>query len=152
MYDFVDRPVTSLDHGGRFLVWSMRSWVKSIHEGRCPCTGIGPAFSKWRMFAGLPHFQMMMLIFNRDAKETFSFGSLDCNRVREHEALILALVSAMRTGCGETVRATLALMVKEDAIIALMTAVAALSRTMADANIFPGTPTSLPQVKDCPNE
>lgn len=27
MYDYIDRPVTSLDHGGRFLVWAVRSWV-----------------------------------------------------------------------------------------------------------------------------
>lgn len=152
MYDFVDRPVTSLDHGGRFLIWSMRSWVKSIHEGRCPCTAIGPAFSKWKMIAGLPHFQTMMLIFNRDARKTFSFGPLDCNRVREHEALIITLVCAMRAGRGGTVRATLALMVKEEVTTELMTAVAALARTMADANIFPGKPASHPQVKDCPNE
>ena len=26
MYEFVDRPITSLDKGCRFLIWSMRSW------------------------------------------------------------------------------------------------------------------------------
>ena len=146
MYDFLDRPVTSLDNGGRFLVWSMRSWVKSIQPGRCPCGAIGPAFAKWKMMAGLPHFHMMMLIFNRDAKATFSFGALECNRVHEHEALIISLIGAMRTGRGETVRATLALMVKDEAVTELMTAVAALARAMAGASIFPGKP-AYPQVK-----
>lgn len=152
MYDFVDRPVTSLDHGGRFLIWTMRSWVKCMYAGRCPCTTIGPAFSKWKMIAGLPHFHMMMMVFNRDGRENFRFGPLECNRVREHEALIMSLVHAMRMGSGEPVRATLALLVKEDAVTTLMTAVAAMGRAMADAEIFPGKPEYFPEAKGCTNE
>ena len=43
MYEFLDRPVTGLDHGGRFLVWSMRSWVKAMGERQCPGTALGSA-------------------------------------------------------------------------------------------------------------
>jgi len=32
MYDFIDRPVTDLGHGGRLLIWSMRSWVQAMSE------------------------------------------------------------------------------------------------------------------------
>ena len=45
MYEFVDRPVTSRDHGDRFLVWSMRARVKSTHDSRCPCTAKGDEIS-----------------------------------------------------------------------------------------------------------
>ena len=60
MYDFLDRRVAHLDEGGRFLVWSMRVWVKVMGEGRCPFTVIAPAFARWKMIGGLPHFHRAM--------------------------------------------------------------------------------------------
>lgn len=140
MYEFVDRPVTSLDHGGRFLVWSMRAWVKSMHDSRCPCTAIGPAFAKSKMVTGLPSFHTMMLIFNRDALETFRFCALECNRVSEHEALILSFVHGIRMSRPDMVRKTLALVVDEDAVPDLVAAIVALGRTMSERDIFPGVP------------
>jgi hypothetical protein len=140
MYDFVDRPVTSLDQGGRFLIWSMRAWVKSMHDSRCPCTAIGPAFAKSKMIAGLPSLHRMMLIFNRNALETFRFCALECNRISEHEALILSFVHAMRMARPDVVRETLALVVEEDAVTDLVEAIVALGRSMAESGIFPGLP------------
>lgn len=152
MYEFVDRPVTSLDRGGRFLIWSMRSWVKTMHDGRCPCTSVGPAFAQCKVIAGLPHFHMMMMIFNRDALETFHFAPLECNRVREHEALILSFVYGMRMSRPDAVRATLALVVNEDLITSLVTAVASLGQAMADSRIFPGLPDPTVHEKGCTHE
>ena len=152
MYEFIDRPVTTLDHGGRFLVWSMRSWVKSMHGCRCPCNAIGPAFAKWNMIAGLQHFHMMMTMFNREALESFYFGPLECNRVREHEALIVNMIQEMRADRAAGVRATLKLLVQEDAVVNLMTAIAALSHAMAEAGIVPGKPAHAPYAKGCTHE
>lgn len=136
MYDFVDRPVTSLDHGEHFLVWSMRAWVTSMHESRCPCSAIGPAFAKWNMIAGLSNFHKMMLIFNRFALETFCFCSLDCNRVTEHEALILSVVHGVRMSRPDVVRATLELVVEEDAVADLVTAILSLGRSLTEAGLY----------------
>ncbi len=152
MYAFVDRPVTSLDHGGRFLVWSMRAWVQSMHDSRCPCTAIGPAFAKWKMIAGLPNFHMMMMIFNRDALETFRFCALECNQVSEHEALILSFVHGIRMSRPDVVRATLALVVDENSITNLVTAVSSLGRAMADSGIFPDKPALPATESDCTYE
>jgi hypothetical protein len=135
MYEFVDRPVTSLDHAGRFLVWSMRAWVKSMHDSRCPCTAIGPAFAKSKMIAGLPSFHRMMLIFNRNALETFRFCALECNRVSEHEALIVSFVHGMRMSRPDMVRKTLALVVEEDAVPPLVVAIVQLCRSMAASKL-----------------
>jgi hypothetical protein len=140
MYDFVDRPVTSLDQGGRFLIWSMRAWVKSMHDSRCPCAAIGPAFAKSKMIAGLPSFHRMMLIFNRDALETFRFCALECNRISEHEALILSIVHGMRMARPDVVGETLVLVVEEHAVTDLVEAIVALGRSMAVSGIFPGLP------------
>jgi hypothetical protein len=94
----------------------------------------------------------MMMILNRDALETFRFAPLQCNRIREHEALILSFVYGMRMSRPQAVRATLALVVDEDSITSLVTAVASLGRAMADADIFPGLPDSTCHDKSCTHE
>lgn len=138
MYDFLDRPVTTLDHGGRFLVWSMRIWVKTMGESQCPVSAIAPAFARWRMIAGLAHFHKAMLMFNRDALEQFGFCALQCNHVSEHEAIILSLICSLRDSRPQAVRDTLALLVEEERIGDLLGVLSALGRSMDDAGIFPG--------------
>lgn len=137
MYDFIDRPVTSLDHGGRFLVWSMRRWVKALDDRHCPAAAIGPAFAKWKMIKGLQPFHRAMLIFNARGLETFHFCPLPCNHVSEHEAIILSLVCSLRDSRPLAVRDTLALLVEEDHIGDMLEALSTLSRCMDNAAIFP---------------
>ena len=136
MYDFVDRPLSSLGHGGRFLVWSMRIWVKATHDGRCPCFAVGSGFAQWQLISGLPDFHMMMTIFNREGLQPMLFGALDCNRVSEHEALILSLVQAVRTVRPAALHKTLALVVTDDAVANLTTAFMSLGGRMAGAGIL----------------
>jgi hypothetical protein len=152
MYDFVDRPVTSLDHGGRFLIWSMRSWVRSLHGSKCPCTAIGPAFVKWNMMTGLPHFNMMMAILNREGIQNLSFGQLGCLRVREHEAVIISLIRSLYVGKHYQVRDTLQLLVHADATTNMMTALTALGHAMVGAGLFPSAPAYDPHVRDYSDE
>lgn len=137
MYDFLDRPVTSLDPGGRFLVWSMRSWVKAMGDRMCPATVIGGAFAKWNMIRGLQPFLKMMTIFNRTGLETFHFCALPCNHVSEHEAIILSLVCSLRDSRPDCVRDTLALLVEEESIGDVIDAIGALGDAMTHASIFP---------------
>ena len=138
MYGFLDRPVTSLDHGGRFLVWSMRIWVKTMGDSQCPISAIAPAFARWKMIGGLAHFHKTMLMINRDALETFRFCPLQCNHVSEHEAIILSLVCSLRDRRPQCVRDTLALVVDEERIGDLLGAISALGRCLDEAAIFPG--------------
>lgn len=137
MYDFLDRPVTSLDPGGRFLVWSMRSWVKAMGDRQCPATVVGGAFARWNLIRGLQPFLKMMTIFNRTGLETFHFCALPCNHVSEHEAIILSLVCSLRDDRPDTLQGTLALLVEEESIGDLIEALTALGSTMNDAAIFP---------------
>lgn len=137
MYGFLDRPVTGLDHGGRFLVWSMRIWVKTVGEGQCPVSAIAPAFAKWKMIGGLAHFHKAMLMFNHDALETFQFCALQCNHISEHEAIILSLVCSLRDSRPQTLRDTLALLVEEERVGDLLGALSALGRCLDQASIFP---------------
>jgi len=138
MYQFVDRDLDDLDTGCRFLVWSMRAWVTSMGQRNCPAHILAPAFARWRMIGGLQAFHRTMLLFNRDALETFGFCPLACRAVSEHEALILGLVVALRAGNPAVARDTLAMMVQEESVGDLLQTLSTLGAALAIAGIFPG--------------
>lgn len=140
MYQFVDRDLDNIDAGSRFLVWSMRAWVTSMTQRTCPAHALAPAFARWRMIGGLQAFHRTMLMFNRDALETFGFAPIACGHVSEHEALILSLVVTLRGGNSTRARDTLELMVQEEAVGDLLDTLSTLGATMALAGIFPGDP------------
>lgn len=137
MYEFVDRPVTSLDHGGRFLVWSMRSWVKAMADRTCPAGAIAPAFGQWRMLPGLQPFLRVMTLFNRKGLENFQFCALPCNHISEHEAIIVSLLCALRDSRPDSVRDTLVFLVEEEAIGDVLASLTDLGRAMDTAAIYP---------------
>ncbi|WP_067734132.1 hypothetical protein [Novosphingobium naphthalenivorans] len=138
MYQYVDRPLTTLDEGSRFLVWSMRAWVAAVGHKRCPARMLAPAFAKWRMIGGLQAFHRTMLLFNRDALETFAFCSLSCPHVSEHEAVILELVTSLRDRGPLATRKTLDLLIAEESVGDMLETLSRLGAVMAIAGIFPG--------------
>ncbi|QSB44480.1 hypothetical protein IDJ81_14460 [Tsuneonella flava] len=142
MYDFIDRPVTDLDNGGRFIVWAARSWVKAVGERRCPAHGIAPAFAKWNMLSGLQPFLGMMALFNRHGLQNFEFCGLQCNHVSEHEAIIVSLLCGLQEDDPVSVRQTLELLVSDDAIGDLLLALNMLDKAMYAAGIRPGRETA----------
>lgn len=138
MYDFLDRPVTTLDPGGRFLIWAMRSWVKAMGESQCPGQAIGSAFARWNMISGLQPFLRIMALFNRHGLETFGFCQLKCNHVSEHEAIVLSLICSLRESRPDVVGDTAALLIEEDHLGDLIASLSALGRSLDEAAIFPG--------------
>ena len=84
----------------------------------------------------LPHFQIMMMIFNREGLESFHFGDVNCNRVHEHEALIIALVRDSHKLPSQFIRATLALMVEGEAVEPLTLAISALANEMTHVGLL----------------
>lgn len=140
MYQFVDRPVTCLDKGCRFLVWSIRSWTLLAKARRCPGPALAPAFAKWRMIGGLQPFLRLMLTLDRDSLDTMRFCSLNCQRISEHEAILLALSAMTARGEMCAARDTLGLLVGEDAIGDALGALAALCAALDQAGIVPCVP------------
>jgi len=137
VYDFIDRPITDLNHGGRVLIWSMRSWVKAMGERTCPASVVASAFARWNMLPGLQPFLRAMALFNRHGLENFQFCPLQCNHVSEHEAIIVSLLRALREERPEAVRTTLALLVEEEALGDLIVSLTRLGETMVAAGVFP---------------
>lgn len=145
MYEFVDRPVTGLDAGGRFLIWSMRSWTAAIGGNHCPAPQVASAFAKWNMIGGLQHFHRAMLLLSRDALETICFAPLACNRVCEHEAIVLSLLDTIAAEKTSRARDLLAMLIEEASIGDMLAALGELCGSLARASLLPGVPLSGPQ-------
>lgn len=147
MYQYVDRPLSTLDEGCRFLVWSMRAWVTAIGHQRCPAQLLAPAFARWRMIGGLQPFHRAMVLFNREALETFAFCPMACDHASEHEAMILELVTSLRDRGAVATRDTLELLVNEDAVGDVLETLSRLGAALAIAGIFPGVPVAAREAK-----
>lgn len=127
MYQYLDRPIGSLDEAGRFLVWSMRGWTQSMAERRCPPSVLAAAFDRSSLPEALPHFHMAMMTLNRDGLEKLGFGQLDCPHVSEGEAILLSLLRLIGVGHQDAADATIALLVKEEAVFVLKRALTAVA-------------------------
>ncbi|MCB2048266.1 MAG: hypothetical protein KDE32_08570 [Novosphingobium sp.] len=143
MYAFVDRPVTSLDRGSRFLIWSMRSWSLAVRQKHCPGPLLAPAFAKWRMIGALQPFLRLMIAFERDSLMPVSFCSLRCLRIAEHEAIMLAVFVAMTSGDRLSVRDTLAGLVSEELVGDALGSVEAIASALAKAELVPAAPDAM---------
>lgn len=140
MYEFVDRPVTALDKGCRFLIWSMRSWVLVASHKECPGQTLAPAFAQWKMIGGLQPFLRLMITLNRDSLEKVQFCSLSCNRVSEHEAILLSIFVELADSQRIRARDTISLLVSDDAVGDLLGACTGLSASLRHAEIEPRRP------------
>lgn len=140
MYDFVDRPVESLNKGGRLLVWAMRHWVRGASEGRCPCGDVGPVFHKWNLMAGFPHFHLMMALLNRHALDKLRFGAVEAEPVSEDEAILLSLIRVARDEEPGRMRDMAGRMVDQQAVPPLIIAFSALAQSLIDAGMRPLPP------------
>jgi hypothetical protein len=140
MYDFVDRPLSSLDRGGRFLTWTLRNWVRALSDGKCPAAAVGPAFANWSMVGGFPPFHRLLMLFNAHGLHTFRVAPAECPCVAEDEAVFLSLVNGLQHMKPAVSRDTLALLVEEAHIGAAFEALSLLGAAMHQASLFPGKP------------
>lgn len=140
MYQFVDRPLETLDPGCRFVTWSMRAWVSTLTQKACPARHLAQPFARWRMIGGLQPFHRLMLVLNRDALDFLHFHPLPCPRVSEHEALVLAILTALARGDATQARDTLTLLVAEDGVGDALDALVSLSAALAIAGLLPAEP------------
>jgi len=121
MYDFVDRPVASLTPGGRFLLWAMRGWIHAASAGHCPPGALAPAFARHDVLPALPHLHLLLAALNEQATRRVAFAPLAHCRIGDDEAVMLQLC---RDATDDPIRAraTLALLLDEDALGVAFTA------------------------------
>lgn len=122
MYDFVDRPLISLDHNSRFALWAMRAWVLAIWSRRCPMAALAAIFAKWEMAAALADFHTFMTILNGHGQAAIRFAPPCCAFVGDDEAVLLAMVATAAAGDSEQLRATTGLLIGPSAAAAAVDA------------------------------
>ena len=132
MYDLVDRPVSVLPVGSRYVLWAMRGWVAALAKGACPPAKLAPAFLKMAVIEALPHFHVAMSALNGDAREMLNFYCMHRPEISESEAVLLRLWNGVAAGQDANTLKLLELLVKAEAVpvvfSAMRTAIPALRR------------------------
>lgn len=137
MYALIDRPVTQLDGGSRFLLWAMRGWIDSVTRRRCPPGALGPAFAKMSALEALPHFHIFMAGLNRHALEKLQLEPMDHPLIGEHEAILLSLWHDAAQDQPMHAKAILALLLAEEAVSVAAQALRQTVGHLAQAELLP---------------
>ena len=134
MYDFVDRPVARASYGGRFLLWAMRGWIRSMTNGNCQPGALAPAFARHAALPALPPFHSLLLALNGSALGKISLAPLSHCRIVEDEAVLLQLWRDA-TEAPPRARATLALLLAPEAVGEAFSALLSATARLAEAGL-----------------
>lgn len=137
MYDLIDRPVTLLPKGSRFLLWAMRAWITVSRKGDCPPAQLASAFLRMSTIEALPHFHIAMSALDHDGKAFLEFHCLHRDQISDSEAVLLHLWSDMAAGNESTSIAIIEMLVKEDAVLPLFSAIKAAMPGLLAADLAP---------------
>ena len=140
MYSYLDRPVTTLDAGGRLLVWAVRRWLTASQQRFCPIDAIGPAFSRYGLIPALAPFHRAMILLSARTRQQLNFAPLYCMRIAEGEALLLVLVASCLTRPASALQQTLALLIEADAAAEMGAVLPQLAQAMSSAALLPQIP------------
>jgi hypothetical protein len=128
MYQFLDRKLDELGAPAAFLVGSMRLWVASVQQARCPCRMTGLRFAKAGLGKIADDFSMAMFTLNGDALQQLHFAPPGCPNVRDDEARLLALFEGAAQGDHPALRVLASTLVDDTAIPRLIQAASIVAR------------------------
>jgi hypothetical protein len=131
VYQFLDRTVSELAPGDALLIWAMRQWVHAMRGGRCPCAALGPTLAARRLGAMLPDFNIAMMLLDREGCAELHFRPVNCGKVGDDEALVLALHAAAARGEEILVGRIAEALVKADAQRSLQFAAGRIAQFLA---------------------
>ena len=137
MYDLIDRPVTLLPKGSRFLLWAMRAWVTVSRKGDCPPARLASAFLRMSAIEALPHFHIAMSALNVDGKAFLEFHCLHRDQISDGEAVLLHLWSDMAARNESASITIIEMLVKEEAVLPLFSAIKAAVPGFQTAGLTP---------------
>ena len=137
MYEYLDRDITGLDIGARFLIRAIRNWRIAVENRGCPAAEVVSAFERHGVMDALPHFHLAMMILRRHGVQRLDFGDPASTMAHEGEALVIALVADMNRVTPVQARATVVLLVDRQWVGSLHVALAALAGRMSDAGFAP---------------
>lgn len=131
MYALVDRPVESLSNGGRFLLWAMRGWTQALEGGTCPPVALARGFACFHALPALADFHIAMALLNSDGRRRISLAPMNCRRIIEDEAVLIAMWRDLSLAEFDRVKGTLGLLANEASVSPVFRAM-----TMASAKLM----------------
>ena len=137
MYDLVDRPVSILPEGSRFILWAMRAWVTVQGRGDCPPAKLSPAFLKMSAIEALPHFHIAMSTLNCAGRDAVHFHCPHRGEIGDSEAVLLRLWSDMANGDECAAIKVVEMLVRNDAVTRFFSAVRAALPGWETAGLTP---------------
>jgi hypothetical protein len=134
MYAYVDRPVTGLGRGGRFLLHAMRGWLHAAAQGRCPPGLLAPLFARAGALSALPAVKRLMVELNAHACGRVAFLPLCAGTIGDDEAVLLQLWRDARVDPPRAQR-TLALLLQPEAVGGAFDALLTASARLGEAGL-----------------
>jgi hypothetical protein len=116
MYTLIDRPVERLGNGARFVLWAMRGWTQAMHKQICPSQALHRGFAGVSAQVALPDFHVAMALLNRYGRAAIEIAPLPCQRIIDHEAVLLVLWRDLAQARLDHADATLALLVEDGGV------------------------------------
>ena len=143
MYAYLDRPIATLDNGGKILVWAMRQWTAAVEKRSCPVAALGKPLADKGLMAALAPFHRMMGLLATHARQELPFSAFCAPLVAEGEALVLSLIADGRGAHAHRVSTTLFLLMGEESRHAMHDAILQLGSALDRAGMLPSVPASL---------
>lgn len=136
MYDMIDQRTAALCAGSRFLLWSMRSWVRALGRGVCPPGAIAPVFQRRCVLSALPPMHRFLEVLNGHSRDKLGFADPDWSRVTESEAILLTLWTDVANGHGDRALGTLELLLGDGYAVPAFDALAAAEARLSAAGLW----------------
>ena len=127
----MDRPVARLRTEGRFLLWAMRSWAYAAELGMRQLLALRRGFANIHAQSALPDFHIAMALLNRYGRARIGLAPPQCERIVDNEAVLLTLWRDLSLARLDRVRGTLALLVEDEAVTPVCSALVATSAKLA---------------------
>ena len=143
MYAYLDRPIATLDEGGKILVWAMRQWMAAVSKRSCPVAALGKALADRGLMPALAPFHRVMGLLATHARQDLPFASFCAPHVAEGEALVLTLISDCRRPRAHTLDTTLFLLMGEECRHPMQDAILQLGDALDRVGLLPAIPAPL---------
>ncbi|HLY88226.1 MAG TPA: hypothetical protein VKQ27_04515, partial [Acetobacteraceae bacterium] len=126
--------VGQLQPGGRLLLWAMRRWIHAASQKTCPPGALAPAFARHGVLPALPHVHALLTELNCQARRRINLAPLAHHLIGDDEAVLLQLCRDANL-TPPRAKATLALLLDEEAIGAAFNALLIMVARLRDAGL-----------------
>jgi hypothetical protein len=138
MYDLIDRPISILSPGDRFLIDAIRLWVAARVACQSPASLLAARFAQAGALDALEDFDAWMTQLSTHARVGVQINC-KCGLVTDDESVLLTLARDLVTGRDAKARTTLSLLVADTAIAPTFCALARTAAMLGQVGLPPGS-------------